>query len=180
MMTRFRTKMMDSRGFSLLELLVVIAIFSTLLAIGTVSGKQWLDKYHVESQMRTLHTDLMATRARAMEKNRIHFIVLDTGVYQIFEDKNDSGGNAPDAGDNPPLETKTMDYFPKTSSTIAGYPVTIIMDERGLISTSTNSLISAASIPFDTRDTAPEYDCLQLYATRINIGRMNGANCNPR
>ena len=177
MKTRFRTKMMDSRGFSLLELLTVIAIISILLAIGTASGRQWLDKYHVESQMRTLHTDLMATRARAMEKNRIHFVVLDTGVYQIIEDKNDSGDY--DAGDNI-LETKTINYPPKTSSTITGYPVTLIMDARGLISTNTNSLISAASIPFDTRDTAPEYDCLQLYATRINIGRWDEKNCNPR
>jgi prepilin-type N-terminal cleavage/methylation domain-containing protein len=180
MKTRFRTKIMDSRGFSLLELLTVIAIISILLGVATIYGRQWMDKYNAESQMRTLHTELMATRARAMEKNRIHFIVLnDTGVYQVVEDTNDSGGNKPDAGDKI-LETDILKYLPKTSSTMTGYPVTFIMDARGLISSSAGELVNAVSIPFDTKTAMPAYDCLQLYATRINIGRMNGKNCDPR
>ena len=177
MMTRFRTKMMDSRGFSLMELLTVMAIMSALLAIGTIKGKQWMDQYNAESQMRTLHTDLLATRAMAMEKNKQYFVVLNAGSYQIVEDKNDSGGNKPDAADTG-QPSKTMLFSPKLTSD----PLYIAMDARGLVSTYPTAipLNGGLSIQFDTRNTAPEYDCLQLYATRINIGRMNGTNCNPR
>jgi prepilin-type N-terminal cleavage/methylation domain-containing protein len=179
MKTRFRTKVMNSRGFSLMELLTVMAIMSLLLAIGTIKGKQWMDQYHEESQMRTMHTDLLATRAMAMEKNRQYFMVLSAGSYQIVEDKNDSGGNKPDAA---PADTwqpsKTMLFSPKLTSD----PLYIAMDARGLVSTYPTAipLNGGLSIQFDTRNTTPEYDCLQLYATRINIGRMNGTNCNPR
>ena len=164
------------RGFTLIELVVVMAIIAILLVIAFISGQQWMGRYNAESQIRQMHTDLLQTRVRAMQINRQYFVVVNAGSYQIFEDTNDSGGIAPDVGLDVSLWTtpKALIY------TVSSGAVTLIMDQRGIITTATSALNILPLIQFNTGSAAPEYDCLQLYATRINFGRMNGANCVPR
>ena len=161
-------KIMNVRGFSLIEMIVVVAILSILLTITGLSFKAWYDRYKAESQIRILHADLMQARLTAMQKNRQQFVVITDGSYQLVEDVNENGTN-----DDPVREQKLLQY-PATS------PVTVIMDTKGLISTATSSLVNSLSIKFDTGSASPEYDCIQLYATRISLGRYDGTQCIPR
>jgi prepilin-type N-terminal cleavage/methylation domain-containing protein len=158
----------DSRGFTLIEIVMVLAILSTLIAIAGLYYKRWMDQYKAEAQVKMMHADIMQTQLKAMQKNRQHFVVLNGSTYQIVEDTNDSGGIAPDAPDSV-LLSKTLVYP-------AASPVTLIMDMKGIISTSPTST-PPVSIQFTTGTVSPEYDCFLLYTTRISIGKMNGAAC---
>ena len=124
-------KPMREGGFSLIELVIVIAITMSLLAIAGVYSKQWVDRYNAESQIRQMHVDLLQARAKAIEKNKQYFVVVVAGPpsnYQIYEDTNEDGGNAPDAGDTALWQTpKPLNYAVSTGATI-------IMDQRGIIS----------------------------------------------
>ena len=162
------------RGITLIELVVVMAIIAILLVIAFISGQQWMDRYNAESQIRQMHTDLLQTRVRAMQINRRYFVVVNAGSYEIVEDTNENG--TLDVAPNDIHQPQKALQFGVSSSV----PVTLIMDQRGIISTDTSALNILPLIQFNTGSAAPEYDCLQLYATRINIGRMNGANCVPR
>jgi prepilin-type N-terminal cleavage/methylation domain-containing protein len=175
MKTEVKITKMTDRGFSLPELLIVIAILSTLLAIAALPAKQWFDKSRAESQLRTMHADMLQARTNAMERSRLYFIVITANNYQIVEDVNDSGGIAPDPADLAAAQPAKPLRYQATSS------VTLIIDQKGLISTSTSSLSSLPDIKFNTSDVTPEYDCFQIYATRINLGKKDGGgNCVAR
>jgi prepilin-type N-terminal cleavage/methylation domain-containing protein len=162
-----RSKWMHDQGFSLIELVIVVGIISLLLAIAGISGKKWMDRYNAESQIRMMHADLMQTRVKALGRNRQYFVAVNTRSYQVIEDTNENG--VLNASPNDTWQTlKTLNY-PVSLGT-----GTITMDERGLVTTGTST------ITFNTGSDIPEYDCMRLYATRINIGRMNGTNCVPR
>jgi len=164
---------MDCRGFSLIEILVVLMISMALMGIAGLSYKQWMDRYRAEAQVKTMQAEIVQAQLKGMTKNRLQFVVLNGSAYQIVEDTNDSGTQ-----DAAPIDTvlvsKTLNY-PSVS------PVTLIMDTRGLISTSTSSLdIGPLSIQFTTGAALPDYDCFLLYATRVSIGKMKGADCVTR
>jgi prepilin-type N-terminal cleavage/methylation domain-containing protein len=164
--------LLHDQGFSLIELVIVVAIMSALLAIAGIYSKQWLDKYKAESQIRTMHTDLLQARAKAMEKSKQYFVVVNNNSYQVIEDTNETG--APDAGDT--YQTlNTLKYQVSTGGT-----GTITMDQKGIISAGTTTEGVLLVIKFDTGSGTPEYNCMQLCATRIAIGRMNGTICDPR
>ena len=158
-----RAEMNKSGGFTLVELMAVIAIMAILLAIAGIAGKQWMDQYYAESEIRTMHTDLLQTRAKAMGQNLQYFVLVNPGSYQIGF-INDSGA--------PTLQTPaTLLKYPISSPSSS---MTLTFDTKGLLST------TASTIQFNTGTGKPEYDCLELYETRINIGRMNGTTCVPR
>lgn len=166
-----KSRSMHDRGFTVIELVIVIAIVSTLVAFAGIYSKQWLDKYRAESQIRMMHADLLQARAKAMEKNKEYFVVVNANSYQVIEDANEDG--TADAGDTyQPLNTLNYQVSAGTG--------TITMDQKGLISAGTTTEGVLLLIQFDTRSGAPEYNCMQLCPTRINIGRMNGTNCAPR
>jgi prepilin-type N-terminal cleavage/methylation domain-containing protein len=166
---------MNDQGFSLLELLVVMGIFTVLLGIAAISAQQWMQKYNAEKQVRILHADLLQARTSAMEKNRQYFVKITANDYRIVADVNDTGGTAPDAADLAAAPPATPLRYPATAS------VTLIFDQKGLVRTSTLSGSSLPDIKFDTAGVTPEYDCFQLYATRVNIGKKDGGgNCVAR
>jgi len=161
-----KSKSVHDQGFSLLELLVVISIISTLFAIAGIYGKQYVDRYNAESQIRKMHSDLLQARVQAMEKNMLSTVVVNTGSYKI--------GFTDDNGVTTWQPLNTLKY------TVSSGTGTITMDQKGIISAGTTTESILTLIKFYTGSGTPEYDCMQLYATRINIGRMNGTNCDPR
>jgi prepilin-type N-terminal cleavage/methylation domain-containing protein len=154
------SRLLHNKGFSLIELVIVITIILSLAAVVGIYGKQWMDMYKAESQIRQMHTDLLQARAQAMERNMQSAVRVNSGSYQI--------GLTDDNGNTTWQPAKTLAYV------VSSGTGTITMDQRGIISPDT------LTIQFNTGSGTPEYDCMQLYATRINIGKMNGANCVTR
>lgn len=157
----------NERGFSLVEMVIVVAIIGILLAIASIFGKPWIDKYNAEGQIRQMHADLLQARMKAMEKNKQYFVVVNTSSYQVIEDTNENG-----TIDVSPTDTY-LPLVPLKYSVITGG--TITMDQRGLVSADTYT-----TIQFNTLSGKPEYNCISWNQTRITIGSMNGTNCIPR
>lgn len=178
-----KSKIRDNRGFALTELVVVVAIMSVLLGIAGILAKGWFDRYNAESQMRQMHADLLQARLKAMEKNKLHFVLVGPVTYTISEDTN-GNGTQDTAPDDTILMQKTLKYPAESissnpTSTVA-LPVNMQIDQRGLISFPSSPNACSVSIRFDTGTASPEYDCFEFYATRINLGKWNGGSCETR
>jgi prepilin-type N-terminal cleavage/methylation domain-containing protein len=148
-------------GVTLVELVVVITIIGILAVALGFSFQGWLGGYKIEKQAKEMYVDLMNARARAMQRNREHYVVVATGNYQIFEDTNEN--STYDAGADGAIQgfasAKTLTYTSNWSGTVT-------MDTRGLVSPN-------ATIQFNIGTNNPDYDCIILFATRINIGKWN-------
>ena len=167
--------MMKEDGVTLVELIIVISIIGILVVALGFSFEGWMGKYKVEGQIKEIYIDLMNTRANAMSRSRVHFFSIPTATsYTIYGDTNP----APDG--NGTLETvldTQLPGFPKTvpySLTWGGD--TIEFSTRGTI---TNWGTICAFTDFN-----PDYDCIVISRTRINMGKItnqagvcNSDNC---
>jgi prepilin-type N-terminal cleavage/methylation domain-containing protein len=186
---------MRQGGVTLIELLVVVAVAGILVIALGFEFMGWMRRYNVESQIKTMQTDLMYARQRAMG-NSVQYVVqfpVDKKSYLICEDSN--GNYACDA----PVETTTsisralskngLKYQMNSDLGVAA----LLMNIKGMVQLSTGGVISDinSSAPNniwllnpDTGDPytgldAPkvDYDCISLSATRIGAGKYNGAAC---
>ncbi len=83
---------MKQDGVTLIELTIVIAIIIILAVAVGFEFTGWMARYKVESQIKTMHIDLMTARQRAMEKLNVQYVVqlpaLNGKSYTICEDAN--------------------------------------------------------------------------------------------
>jgi len=184
---------MTSRGYTLIELLIVLAIIAILLIALAMSFEGWRGKYRVESQVQQLYTDLLEARARAMQRNRAHFVDFTTQTsYAVYDDDSDGAVKVTDGdrllqvGAGPSADTllpgypRTVEYR-MTYGTSGLAQARIDMDRRGIIT----SVLAGAISPNLTiclftdndadgaSDLDPDYDCLAVSETRINMGKLN-------
>jgi type II secretion system protein H len=166
---------MKKSGFTIIELIVVMAILGILLAIVGLSMQNWLGKARVEEQIKQMYADLSNARARAMNNNRVHFVVLNAAAnqYQVWEDTNtapDGNGALETAGG----DTRTLQIDNRvelTTTIIPGGGFHFSFNTRGIISN--NGTIRMGSV----NNFGAMVDCIAVSATRIRLGRWNGANC---
>jgi len=166
---------MNNRGITLIELIVVVTVIAILVVALGFEFRGWVGGYRVESQVKEIYVDLMNARARAMQRNRAHFVDFPIATqYRIQEDTND---------DN--VSDTTLPTFPKT----VGYTInwdgggTIRLDNRGVISFPTidadPAVVGIISLTLPA-DVTPDYDCIELGPTRINMGLITGGICVAR
>ncbi len=168
---------LNDSGFTLIELLVVITVIGILASALAFSYQGWMMGYNVESQIKKMHLDLMNVRARAIQKDRMHFIDLTAGQYNIYEDTNPAPNG--DGISNPMIDTRVsqIDLDPR-------YPITwsnpgdtrIAFDINGLSSDDKTICSNTATI------SNADYDCIDISSTRIKMGKLtlpipNGGAC---
>jgi prepilin-type N-terminal cleavage/methylation domain-containing protein len=157
---------MNNRGITLTELLVVIAVVGILVIALSFSFQGWMGRYRVESQIKTIHVDLMNARATAMTRNRFYLADFPTTTsYRIRVDTNEDNLPLVVAGDTIlPTYPKTVEY----AVTWAGG--TIQFDKKGIVQPSATPLGGTICV-FTTTD--PDYDCIVISQTRIIMGKLN-------
>lgn len=154
---------MKEDGVTLIELIVAASVVIIIVVALGFGFQGWMGGYNIESQAKEMYADLMNARARAMERNRCHFVVVTANNYQIFEDANENCQY--NAGTDTALTAFTS---PKTLTYTSNWTGTVTMDTRGMVSPNN-------TIRFNTGSSTPDYDCIVLYSTRINMGKWNGS-----
>lgn len=198
---------MKNRGFTLIELLVVITVFGILVVALSFAFIGWQGRYKVESQIKDIYADLMDARVRAMRVNRVHFVDFpDTTSYTIYEDDSDGTNKVPDgdglfqpgSGNNADTELpsfpKTINYDVKIGTVAGVPPFTFTFNRRGLALQERTICIFTDFDGDKISDVNPDYDCIVLSATRINMGKLkkqdtdgglcssasSGGDCEPK
>lgn len=172
---------MKNKGVTLIELLVIISIIGILIVAMGFSYEGWIGRYRIESQTKELYSDLMDARTRAMTRHRIHFVILNSRQYTVYDDNNPSpeGNGALETDSNEliiPDELiiqKNLKYdlelLPVGTSTL---PETVTIDTRGLMFPQRDFRID--------NDINPDYDCIAITEARIRMGKYNGTACQEK
>jgi prepilin-type N-terminal cleavage/methylation domain-containing protein len=161
------------KGFTLVELMVVVGIISILLVAMGFEFAGWRERYRVESEVRRMHTDIMGARARAIQRKTSHFVIINASAnpdtnpsqYRIYEDTDpypNGDGLLQTASDDLVVEA-TLRYA--IQNTVA---LEFELNKKGLVS-------EQGFLRLDHYDHTEkpdrDYDCIELKATRINLGR---------
>jgi type II secretory pathway pseudopilin PulG len=161
-------KIESEKGVTLIELMIVFTIAAILVIALGFEFQGWMGRYRAESQIKEMYVDLMNTRARAMQRNRFHMIVLTATTYAVNEDLDDN--EAVDAAEKLPGYPKTLDNCTLWWN---GAGDTITFNPRGLVVPPTRTIRVLTSVDSD-------YDCIAVNETKTNIGKWNGAICQIR
>lgn len=174
---------MKDRGITLTELLVVISVVCILAVALGFSYYGWLGTYKVESQVKTVYSDLLQARAEAMQNNRYQFfrwLSSSRSQYYRYDDTTPApNGDGVLQSSGTPMDTLVSGY-PKTVQ----YPMTwgnghLILSKRGMISTTVNPDNPPWTLIFTgySADANPDYNCILMSVTTINMGKMDAGNC---
>jgi prepilin-type N-terminal cleavage/methylation domain-containing protein len=158
---------MKNSGMTLIEVLVVVAVIGILATALGASYVGWQGSYLIESQAKELYGDFMDSRIKAMQRKRAHFAIITADEYSIFEDTN--GNGVYDDGTDEDMIRFTNPRPMRFESQWTG---TITVSTRGMLSPN-------ATIFFDIGDSSPDYDCIDITATRANLGQYDtgAADC---
>lgn len=157
-------------GFTLVEILITLAILGILLtiAVGNFGGLD--EKYKVEAETKQLYADLMDARGRAMQRNRVSFVVINAGDYMTYEDTSPApdGDRALQTGNDTFVTSTTVRHGISTDNLVGTANFAFSFDRNGIASVAGTGTILLAS------QAQPDYDCITVKPTRIKMGQYLG------
>ncbi len=173
-------RMPNEKGVTIIELLVVILILLSLLGLASLSYTSMRDRYSAEKQMKEMYIDLTSARLRAMQRNRIHFVLFTATQYSIYEDTD------PRPDGNAQLDTANDTLF-MTKSLVSKYsvifpavwsstPSALMFTPRGMVDTSVTST-GTVRVAVEMNG---EYDCITISEIKDTLGKWDGTQCNAR
>lgn len=184
---------MKEKGITLIELIIVISIIGILAVALGFSFQGWMGSYKVESQIKEMYVDLMNARARAMQRNRAHFVSLNNSTsYSIYEDDSDGTNKVPDgdgtlqtgtgsgADTQLPGFPKTVEYANDWANSAITTPRNLTFNTKGLATTLGTISIFVDRDGNGKKDFEPDYDCIVISTTRINTGKLNDKGTTSR
>jgi Tfp pilus assembly protein FimT len=166
-------------------MLVVISIISIIAISTAFSFQGWMGKYKIESQTKDLYVELTDARLSAMENKRTHFVILqDATSYTFYEDDSNGGAKVPDGdsvlqtGSGATADTE-LPTFPKNTeydidwnnNSIAA-PINFSFNTRGISSVQADISVYLDRDSDGVQDAIPDYDCIAIRTTRINLGKL--------
>ncbi|MDD2898471.1 MAG: type II secretion system protein [Desulfuromonadaceae bacterium] len=157
-------------GFSLIELIITIAIMGIVMSIATINFQSWQTKNWMEAQLRGILVDLNEARTNSFTQKINHSITFQPDSYVL---KNYSSDNEPRSAGRT-ITSKKLRYgiTKKSNSNLAASIANefVEFDSRGLASNSFTIIMN----PLET-DVA--VNCLVVFDTRMNLGKVNGTEC---
>jgi prepilin-type N-terminal cleavage/methylation domain-containing protein len=170
---------MKNRGFTLIEILVVITIMGIILMIAVPNYNETMTKSKIEKQTKELHSLIVSARLAAMQTKRPGAIFLGPQqcIHRVYTS----------------VIYPTSTVFKVVDNTTFPF----VMKRKATTGTTLNDLdVTSDNITFDTRGftdidkttlvvTPLKYsggnDCVVIYTSRTNIGRMeNASTCSVR
>lgn len=162
--------MKNCAGFSLLELLITMAIMGIVMSISTISFNSWTRKSHIEKQIRELFTDLSESRSRAFHEKKEFRVTFQPKSYVIKS----YSSEAEPRSSGKIISNKTLTYglTSKSGTNLDGdiSDKFVEFDVRGW---GTNNF----TVIVNPLDADSSLNCLVIYDTRVNMGKINGTTC---
>jgi len=155
-------------GFTLIELIVVVAILSIFTGAALMNFASYKTKRDIENDIKQLYADLLKARAMAVTGVRsvqVVFSDADSKSYTLLTDINEDG-EFKDKGEIYTASLK-LDVF-----------------WNGDPAKGSNITFSSKGLPnsngtFSINGSGAEYNCITVFSTRINLGRLAGGECEP-
>ncbi|HEX9191209.1 MAG TPA: GspH/FimT family pseudopilin [Candidatus Deferrimicrobiaceae bacterium] len=150
-------------GFTVIEALIVLAILGIVVVIAVDSFRGIGEKYRVEGETKQLYANLMDARGRAMQRNRASFVRITSTGYRTYEDTSpvpDGNGSLDNTAD-----TLVADVTVPHAVATTGGVDSFTFRRDGTASATGHVRFSSA--------TRPDYDCVGIGTTRLNMGLYN-------
>lgn len=152
---------MKSRGFTIVELLVVLTIVGILTTIASMYWNRLTVKTTVESQIRTVHADLMRIRLEALYGKRERRVAFSGKTFRVYSSNEVTAT---------PVESRDFKYpFSVTDSEF-------VFNSYGMASGSEGSVCVNPYGNLNNRSDAA-VDSLVISAGRISLGKLNDGVC---
>jgi len=151
------------RGFTLVELIVVMSIIAILSSIGVMNWNRMMVKNAIESQIKTVHADMMGLRLEALYTKRERSASVSGKTFKIFSSTVITAT---------PLSSRNFKYnfLPAGTSTVT-------FDTSGMTN---GTQVTVCVDPYDDLLEANDaaVDSIVVSQARINLGKRDeGGDC---